>query len=99
MNTKISLADISDIFHLLFQKYQELNIDFIETKKEYYWDIDKHELYDPYNEPKNLTLGQLSFDLEELKKIASENRNVVSYDLELIARVLKVISVESAALF
>lgn len=32
---------------------------------DYYWEISPDEIYDPYKEPENFTLGQLSDDMQE----------------------------------
>lgn len=92
---RINLKDIISVLKLVFDKYEQLNIDFIETDKDYYWDIPFDELYNPYKQPENLTLGQLSFEIEELQKLLQGNSTIVAYDLKLIANILKAISEDS----
>jgi len=56
------------------------NIITIEQPIDYYWSITGSDLYNPYENPTELTLGQLSDDLEEMNKIASKKSEPVSYD-------------------
>ncbi len=52
----------------------------IEQPIDFYWSIPGNDLYNPYENPKELTLGQLSDDLEEMSKIASKKTEPVSLD-------------------
>lgn len=53
--------------------------------------ISKEELYDPYKDPQKLTLGQLSDDLEEIRKIAREETGPVSLDFVKVSSILAAI--------
>lgn len=57
-------------------------------RADYYWSIDRDERYDPYNDPTHLTLGQLTDDLEEIKKLANGEAEPVAQDLVKISALL-----------
>jgi len=70
----------------------------IEISNDYYWDISQDELYSPYEEPKNITLGQLSDDLEEVQRLAKSD-DAIMYDLKRLSNILKVLSIENQTAF
>lgn len=70
----------------------------IEISNDYYWDISQDELYSPYAEPKNITLGQLSDDLEEVQRLAKSD-DAIMYDLKRLSNILKVLSIENQTAF
>ena len=49
---------------------------------DHYWSIDGDERYNPYHDPTNLSLGQLTDDLQEIKKIARGESDPVSQDFD-----------------
>jgi len=49
----------------LLTKLKENIGDEIMISNDYYWEISPDEIYDPYKEPENFTLGQLSDDMQE----------------------------------
>jgi len=60
----------------------------IEQPIDYYWSIAGNDLYNPYENPTELTLGQLSDDLEEMNRIASKKSEPVSYDFVKMSSVM-----------
>lgn len=58
---------------------------------DFYWSIPKDRLYDNYEQPTDLTIGQLSDDLAELRKIASGESPPFAYGCVWLASVLRVI--------
>jgi hypothetical protein len=88
---QIEIAKLNSVTNLLFDHLKELGIDTIEIDNDFYWNIPKSQLYDPYNEPKELDLGQLSDDWNDLQKVISGNMDVVSYNFIDLAAILKAI--------
>jgi hypothetical protein len=65
----------------------------IDVREEFYWDIPMKEIYQPYEIPKDLTIGQISDDWQELQKLLHhDSRDAVGYDFKRISTILKVIS-------
>jgi hypothetical protein len=95
---KIKIDEIQKITFLLFSKLKENKGDEIEIANDYYWDISNDELYNPYEEPKNITLGQLSDDIKEIQRLANPDDAII-YDLKRLAVILKAISVENQTAF
>lgn len=55
---------------------------------DFYWSVEKEELYQPYQRPGQLTLGQLDDDWEETRKIAAGREDLVSFDLITLGALL-----------
>ena len=88
-------VDINEIETALMKVLEELRSqkgDLIDMDPaDYYWSIDKDELYNPYAIPEHFTLGQLTDDLEELKKLAQGDVAPVALDLVKLSAVLAAI--------
>ncbi|RZA02508.1 MAG: hypothetical protein EOP47_06655 [Sphingobacteriaceae bacterium] len=88
----INIDELQKHILLLLNKLKERKGANIELENDYYWDIDSKELYNPSEEPKDLSLGQLSFDWEQIAKAKSED--LIPYDLERVSNILKALGVE-----
>ena len=95
---KISIDKIQKIASLLLSRLKESKGDEIEITNDYYWDISDEELYNPYEEPKNITLGQLSDDIEEIQRLINSDDGII-YDFKRLAVIFKAISVENQTAF
>jgi hypothetical protein len=93
-------VDINEIERALLNVLQELRNqkgDVIEMEPvDYYWAIDRDELYNPYNDPTHLTLGQLTDDLQEIKKLANCESEPVSQDFVKVSSILAAIGHKTA---
>jgi len=90
----IRLNEIESILTLLLTDLKEKFGNEIAIENDYYWEISAGELYNAYNEPENFTIGQLSDDMQELRRLQN-SENIIAYDLNRISRILKAISVEN----
>lgn len=95
---RISIDEIQNITCLLLSKLKESKGNEIEIDNEYYWDISEEELYCPYEEPKDITLGQISDDLIEIQRLNNFDSAIV-YDLKRLSNILKVLSIENQTAF
>ena len=95
---KISVDEIQKITSHLLSRLKESRGNTIEINNDYYWDISDEELYNPYEEPKNITLGQLSADIEEVQRLVNSD-NAIMYDLKRLAEIFKAISIENKTAF
>jgi hypothetical protein len=93
-NMKVNIDEIQKITIILLSKLKESKGNEIEISNDYYWDISQDELYSPYEEPKNITLGQLSDDLEEVQRLIKSD-DAIMYDLKRLSNILKVLSIEN----
>jgi len=97
-NMKISVDEIQKITLQLLSRLKESKGDEIELANDYYWEISDEELYKPYEEPKNITMGQLSDDIKEIRRLISSDDAIV-YDLKRLAVILRAISIENETAF
>jgi len=88
---KIKIDEIQKIIMLVLSNLREAKGNEIELENDFYWDILSDELYNPYEDPKDISLGQLSWDLEEIKRLLKSPEEVMPYDLKRIAEILKAI--------
>jgi hypothetical protein len=95
---KINIEEIEKIVLLLLSKLRESKGNEIVLNNDFYWDISLEELYNPYKEPQNITLGQLSDDLDEIQRLNKSDGAIV-YDLKRIASILKALSIENQTAF
>ena len=94
----INLDDLEKIILLLIKKMKQSKGDTLEIVNDYYWDVPKEVLYNPYKEPENITLGQLSEDLIEIQKVI-EGKEPIVYDLKRVSCILKALSIENPIAF
>ena len=95
--TNINLDELQKSVLVLISKFKERAGTSIDLKNDYYWDIDAKELYNPYQEPRDFALWQISFDWEHLKKINPDE--AIPYDFEKVANILKALSNEYPIVF
>jgi len=89
---KIKIKELEEVIHNLFAELHDLNVEEIEIEKEdFYWSIPKKDLYNPYIQPNNLTLGQLSDDIEHIHKIATQQLPIVNYDFIKLSSIFQLI--------
>ena len=92
MALQVNINEVERALLNLLQELRNQKGDTIEIEPvDYYWAIDRDELYDPYRNPAHLTLGQLTDDLLEIKKIANCESEPVSRDLVKISSILTAI--------
>lgn len=92
---KVEIAKIKLVLDILLNKIEEYNGNSLDLNVDFYWDISFNEIYNPYEEPKNISLGQLSDDLDVINKLSDNHDKIVAYDLKRIAEIIKAISLSS----
>lgn len=95
---KIQIEEIEKVITLLLFKLKESKGSEIELSSDYYWDISIEQMYNPYEEPKEITLGQLSDDWEEIQRPSIVD-DAIPYDLKRVAALLEALSVENQIAF
>lgn len=88
---KISVSELRKITEKLFNHLEEINQDPIEITNDYYWDISEEERYNIENEPKDLTIGQLTEDWEFLQNIKKDEEQTISYAFVWLGKILQAI--------
>lgn len=89
----INIEELKQITLRVLSEIQSCRGNEIELVEDYYWDIPRAARYNPYEEPKQLSLGQLSFDEEEVKRLLRTD-DAVAYDLKRIAAIFYALSID-----
>jgi hypothetical protein len=96
---EINIDELQLILSQLLSRLKEIKGTHIELNNDFYWDIPSEELYNPYQEPKELTLGKLSDDWQEIKRLTDNQLDAIPYDLKRISNILKALSIENPIAF
>ena len=95
---KINVSEIESITIRLLDMLKQSKGELLEFSNDYYWDILDNELFNPYKDPTNITLGQLSDELTELDKVKNLN-NATIYDLKRLGIIFRALSYENPTAF
>ena len=88
---KIRTDDLRLVTEKLFNHLSVLNTEYVEIPYEYYWDIPKEYLYDSYDKPIQHTVGQLSDDWNDLKKLLHDTNDPLAHDFVDLSAIFKAI--------
>lgn len=88
----IEVARLRRIADLLFTHLENVGYASIEFDKDFYWHVPGNKLYDQYEPPGDLDVGQLTEDWEKLAAIERGEMPPVTDALEWLAAVLRAIS-------
>jgi hypothetical protein len=80
---------------LLLDQLEQPGHSEVEVEPDYYWSIPTDKLYAPYEQPTDLTLGQLSSDLEEVRRINSGEKPAVAYGLVWLSALLRFVGAKA----
>ena len=87
--TKITVPELKAAAELLLSHLERHSASEIEIKDDFYWDVPEPKRYDKYEEPKQFDVGQLSDDVNELRRIATGAASPAGYGLVWLAAVLR----------
>ena len=87
---KVDLKTLENATRLIFKSLEEKGIKDIEIEKDFYWNIDKDEKYNPYTNPKKLDLGQISDNWLEIQKISNQETFPIPYSLVWLASIYRI---------
>ena len=88
----IEIKTLRSLCEQLLSLCEEKGYAIINLPVDYYWDVPTQSRYDPYQRPEDLTLGQLSDDWSELRKIIENgDSKAISYTLVWLAAVIRAI--------
>lgn len=86
---KLRIAELRQAANALFDHIERSGIDEIEVDQDYYWSIPDEKLHAIYEEPTGFTAGQLSDDLQELRRMNSGERPPMAYALVWLSSLLR----------
>ncbi len=88
---RINTKELRTVTEKLFDHLEELQIEYIDVPRDFYWDLSGDQLYDVQKEPDDLVVGQLSDDWQELHKVLNERSDPMSYHFVWLSSILRVI--------
>jgi hypothetical protein len=88
---RIDVADLRSVCDRLLSHLEEQGIESVELPFDYYWDIPEEGRYKPYQKPSDHTLGQLTDDWSELRKVLDGRSEPISYHFVWLATILRAI--------
>ena len=93
---EIELYKIKKVLELILSEIIKLesNNKNIILNKDLYWNILESEIYNVYEEPRNMTIGSLIDDwqyIETLLKLKEDDIQIINYDLHKILSIVKFI--------
>jgi hypothetical protein len=86
---EISIAELRKISDLLFEHLEQTGRSTISVPVDYYWFVPEKALYDFDSAPKELTVGQLSDDMNELRMIAAHENEPFAFAFVWLSAVLR----------
>lgn len=86
---KVDIEEIRKAIDLLLDHVQADVATKVDLSNDYYWSIPRAARIDAYKEPSEFTLGQLSDDLVEIRRIANNETEPHAYALVWLASVLR----------
>lgn len=91
---KISVAQLRAVTELVLKRLEDRGHLIVDISADYYWNIPKEQKYDREQDPKDLTIGQLSEDWSWLEKIATGEREPVIFALVWLGEIFRYVGEE-----
>jgi hypothetical protein len=85
---KVNLGDLQSVIDQMLVSIAR-ETEAIDIDVDFYWNVPLELRYDPYSEPSELTMGQLSDDWSELQRIRSGQAEAIPYALVWAAAILR----------
>jgi len=87
--SQVTVAELRIIAELLFAHLESKGMTSVTFSEDYYWDVPAAIRYDQHQEPTKHTIGQLSDDLAELRRMTDGSRPLIAYGLVWLASLLR----------
>ncbi|ETT01098.1 MULTISPECIES: hypothetical protein [Providencia] len=84
----IDLNVLKDAINTIFDEMKKHGIESIKLDSDFYWNVPSESLYNIYNDPQQLDIGQLEDDYKMLCE-AKEKDILVRYNLKNISAILR----------
>ncbi|WP_327420061.1 hypothetical protein OG612_40600 [Streptomyces sp. NBC_01527] len=88
---QIPLDRLRNAFELALQHIEASAGSAVALEHDYFWSVPGDELYDVANEPRTITIGQLSESWQHLEALLSDPNRAVDHHLVWLADVLRAI--------
>lgn len=88
---QVQVSELRSAANLLLDHLERTAGPMIDVEHDYYWFVEAADLYDPTRNPSELSMGQTSDDLTELRAIVSGARPPVNAGLVWLGGLLRVL--------
>lgn len=88
---EIQISDLRQVCTLLFLHLEQQGHHSVEIPYDFYWNISSTERYDVYAPPSDFTIGQLTDDWNELKKMLDSQHEPLPYGFVWLSAILRAI--------
>lgn len=78
---QVSIDLLRSVAQVLLDHVEDVEGSHVSFDKDFYWFIPPKHRFNPYSEPTEFALGQLTDCVEELERIASDPESAISYGL------------------
>lgn len=85
----VTTSELRRLFDVLMSYLEETGRSEFDIQEDYYWNINREELYNTQSEPVEMNLGQLSDDWANMKKVIDGESEPIGYHLVWLAPVLR----------
>ena len=90
----ISVERLRAVFDLLMTRLAQDEGDTVGLARDYFWSVPPDALYNVYEEPKELTIGQLSESWDRLEGLLEDDSRALPYHLVWLADVIRALGHE-----
>jgi hypothetical protein len=85
----VTTAELRQLCNQLLTHLESNGIHTISVTDDYYWNVPSDQRYNPYEQPGQPDLGQLSDDIRELRRTLEGEREPVAYALVWLSSLLR----------
>ncbi|MFG3545664.1 hypothetical protein [Streptomyces clavifer] len=93
---RIPLDQLRTAFELALQHIEASAGSAVALEHDYFWSVPGDELYEVLNEPRTITIGQLSESWQHLEDLLADPNRAVGHHLVWLADVLRAIGQDTA---
>src|SRR5262245_64152456 len=87
--TNVSIELLRAATDALLSHLEDKGVKAVTISEDFYWEVSPSQRYDPYQEPTKHTIGQLTDDVAELKRLVDGTRPMLGYGLVWLSAVLR----------
>lgn len=88
---RVPLEVLRQATQVILDQMEDSGVSELTLDKDYFWSIPPDEAYDVYNEPSNLTVGQLTECLDNLKVIVEDPSRSTSVALVWLGELMRAV--------
>lgn len=91
---RISVHQLRTAFETLLSRLADTEGETIALECDYFWAVPPNELYNVYEQPQELAIGQLSESWQNIEKLLEDNSTAIPHHLVWLADILRALGHE-----